>query len=46
MGFWGSCSNIPEAIFYLLKGDYIDWELKFGVFKSHAGFKGVSLSAL
>ena len=21
-GIWGSCYNIPKAIFYLLKGDY------------------------
>ena len=23
MGYMGSCYNIPEAIFYLRKGDYI-----------------------
>ena len=23
MGIWGSLYNIPKAIFYLLKGDYI-----------------------
>ena len=22
-GMWGSCYNIPEAICYLLKGDYM-----------------------
>ena len=23
MGIWGSGSNVPKTIFYLLKGDYI-----------------------
>ena len=26
-GIWGSYCNIPQAIFYLLKGDYRDWGL-------------------